>query len=95
MRYISEQEIKALSPTGKSGGKVRAPQLYKELEEMQIGSVKFISREEWKSYGYKGSFGSFVKTIQSPLRKGGRTKLAEMETEITLYKEGWVIKRVA
>ena len=95
MKKITQEEIKKLTMPLHRGRIAKSQSLYRELKEMKVGETKFLSKEEWNEFKYKGrSFRQWWSMTRNQKRKTHKGSLVGIELEVVTYIEGWVIKKL-
>ena len=95
MKTITQKEIEKLTVPLRRGRKVKSQSLYEDIKSLKIGETKFMSKEEWESFGYKiKSFSAWWASTKRQTRKGHKGQLTDIDLEIVLFEEGRTIKRL-
>jgi len=78
MKIVNQKFVDGLKLTT---GRAPRTRLNRMLGKIGKGESLFISRSEWKTYGYKSQVGAFV------------SKDLKKSVSIKTYKRGWVISK--
>ena len=92
MKKITQKEVDHLTPHIRQGRR-KSPYV-EECSQLKIGEMLFISRKEWKEYGYKVNPSNIINSAVYQTRKGHHSQVAGMKFSVKQYKEGWVTKRI-